>query len=56
VNTGVVLSWIPQKVLERIGVKPELKKVFKTMEGKSIERSTSFVRIKYGGHETVVRS
>ena len=54
VDTGAVLPWIPRKVLERIGVKPVLRKVFKTIEGKFIERSTSFARIKYGEHETVV--
>jgi len=54
VDTGAMLPWIPRKVLERIGVKPELRKVFKTIEGKLIERSTSFARIKYGEHETVI--
>ncbi|MEM2153223.1 MAG: hypothetical protein QXS79_04900 [Candidatus Bathyarchaeia archaeon] len=54
VDTGAILPWIPREVLERIGVKPVLRKVFKTIEGKPIERSTSFARIKYGEHETVV--
>ncbi|MEM3941921.1 MAG: hypothetical protein QW829_03490 [Candidatus Bathyarchaeia archaeon] len=34
--------------------KAGVKEGFKTIEGKFIGRSTSFVRIKYGGHETVV--
>jgi len=54
VDTGAILPWIPRKVLERIGLKPESRKVFKTIEGKFIERLTSFARIKYGEHETVV--
>ena len=53
VDTGAILPWIPRKVLERIGLKPESRKVFKT-KGKFIERLTSFARIKYGEHETVV--
>ncbi|MEM2275037.1 MAG: aspartyl protease family protein [Thermofilum sp.] len=54
VDTGAVLPWIPRKVLEKIGVKPEYKKLFRTVEGRLIERSTSFARIRYGEHETVV--
>lgn len=53
-DTGSVLPWIPRKTLERIGIKPEGKKVFKTIEGKSVERETSFARIKYKESETVV--
>lgn len=54
VDTGAVLPWVPRGALERIGVRPEFRKVFKTIEGKHIERWTSFARVKYGEHETVV--
>ena len=54
VDTGSVLPWIPKRILEKIGIKPEMKKVFRTIEGKTIERWTSFARIRYGESETVV--
>ena len=53
-DTGSVLPWIPRRILEKIGIKPGPKKVFRTMEGKSIERGTSFARIRYEESETIV--
>ena len=53
-DTGAILPWIKKDVLERIGVRPTSKKVFKTIGGKLIERSTSFARIRYRESETVV--
>lgn len=54
VDTGSVLPWIPRETLEKIGLKPEAKKVFRTIEGEKFGRLTTFARIKQGDVETFV--
>lgn len=56
VNTGSILPWIPRKVLEDIGMRPERTKEFRTIEGKMIRRETCTVRIRYAQSEAGVEA
>ncbi|MCX8204643.1 MAG: hypothetical protein N3H31_03235 [Candidatus Nezhaarchaeota archaeon] len=38
VDTGSIFSWIPAKILERVGVTPRSVRRFRTIEGREIER------------------
>ncbi len=41
VDTGSVLTWVPRKALEDIGLKPEKTRVFTSITGERIERGVS---------------
>jgi len=53
VDTGSMLTWMPRKVLDALGVKPRGVRQFKTIEGKLIKRETGVVVVEYDGLETV---
>ena len=53
VDTGSILTWMPRKTLEALGVKPRGVRQFKTIEGKLIKRETGVVVMEYEGLEAV---
>jgi len=53
VDTGSVLTWMPRKTLEGLGIIPRGVRQFKTIEGKTIDRETGVAVIEYGGQEVV---
>jgi predicted aspartyl protease len=54
VDTGSELTWIPEKVLETIGIKREKKDlVFSMANGQSITRATGFAIVRVADHFTV---
>lgn len=54
VDTGATLPWIPRRILEKIGLEPVGRKMFKTISGEHVERFVSFARIRYGEAEAIV--
>ena len=42
VDTGSEYSWVPQRVLEQLGIQPEWVDSFATADGRIIERSVGF--------------
>jgi len=53
VDTGSMLTWMPRKALDALGVKPRGFREFKTIEGKLIKRETGVVVVEYNGLEAV---
>jgi len=53
VDTGSMLTWMPRKTLEGLGISPRGVRQFKTIEGKTIERETGVAVVEYEGLETV---
>lgn len=49
VDTGTAYSWIPRKLLEKIGVKPVRKSRFKTIKGEIISRDVGHLFVEYEG-------
>jgi predicted aspartyl protease len=49
VDTGSEYSWIPQPVLESIGLVPERRVEFVTADGRQIERAVGFANIAVSG-------
>ncbi len=57
VDTGASYSWLSRSRLESLGIRPTRRMVFRTIEGRSIERELApvFVRVNgYTGGDTVV--
>ncbi len=54
VDTGSVLPWIPKRVLNKLDLRPRRKRVFRTIDGKELERDVGMVTIKYDEHEADV--
>ena len=54
VDTGSECTWIPEKILKNIGVKPEKKDFeFVMANGKTITRNIGFAILRIGEHLTV---
>jgi len=54
VDTGSECTWIPEVILEKIGVKPEKKDVpFVMANGKTITRNIGFAILRIGKHFTI---
>jgi len=53
VDTDSMLTWMPRKILDALGVKPRGVRQFKTIGGKLIKRETGVVVVEYDGLETV---
>jgi predicted aspartyl protease len=54
VDTGSEYTWVPEKVLERIGVKEEKKDVpFVMANGKTVTRNIGFAILRVAGHFTI---
>jgi len=51
VDTGSLLTWVPKKILEKIGVTPISKKRFKTIEGRFVERDVGEAIIELMGEK-----
>ncbi|RLI25586.1 MAG: hypothetical protein DRO52_03790 [Candidatus Hecatellales archaeon] len=49
VDAGAAYSWIPGRILQRLGVEPSRRARFKTIEGRVIERSLGHVFVEYQG-------
>ena len=47
VDTGSTFSWVSGSVLDKLGIKPKEKKMFKTIEGKLVERDVAEAVIEY---------
>jgi len=54
VDTGSILTWIPQKLLARLEIKPRRRGRFKTIHGEIIERDIGIAGVKYSGQEAIV--
>lgn len=48
VDTDASYSWIPRKILEKLGVKPTRRMRFKTIEGRIIEKEVGHIFVEYG--------
>ncbi len=48
-DTGSIYSWLRAETLKRLGVKPRGRRVFTTIEGKSIEREVGHALVEYDG-------
>ncbi|MDP3767597.1 MAG: aspartyl protease family protein, partial [Dehalococcoidia bacterium] len=51
VDTGAIFSLIPRPTLQELGVQPTGKRVFRTIEGRPIEREVSVVQIEVEGRQ-----
>jgi predicted aspartyl protease len=49
VDTGSTYSWIPEKLLMRLGVEPKWTENFRTIEGRIVPRSTGQADVEYAG-------
>ncbi len=52
VDTGSILTWISEKKLQKLGMKPRRARKFKTIEGRIVTRSTGPALLSYDGAET----
>lgn len=50
-GTGSLLTWIPRKILEKIGVTPISRRKFKTIEGRLVERDVGEAVIELMGEK-----
>jgi predicted aspartyl protease len=55
VDTGSTLTWIPEEVALRLGLRPERDWVFRTIEGEDITRPVGPAMIECAGDRTPVR-
>lgn len=51
VDTGSILTWVRSQNLKKIGVEPRWKKDFRTIEGRTVRRSTGLATISLDGTE-----
>ena len=52
VDTGASFTWLPRDLLERLGVRPELRRQFETADGRVVERGMGWTMSRWDG-ETV---
>ena len=53
VDTGAELSWLPAEALERIGVQRRRTRVFRSADGREIDRHIGYCIVEAGGFATV---
>ena len=53
VDTGSEATWVPQKLLEQIAVKPEKRQVFQMANGQQVYRDVGYAVVRVGQRETV---
>ena len=53
VDTGVLVSWLPEQVLLDAGIMPEFKKKFVTADKRTIERDIGYAILSAEGYSTV---
>lgn len=51
VDTGSILTWVHSESLAKIGVSPKRQKEFRTIEGRTVKRSTGAVVLSLDGAE-----
>jgi aspartyl protease family protein len=54
VDTGATLSWIPRRILDKLGVKPLSRLPFTLADGRTLERETSAVLCTIDGRKAAV--
>ena len=51
VDTGSIFTWIDERVLEGIGIRPRRVRSFRTIDGKVVSRRVGVAVIRYGEYE-----
>lgn len=54
VDTGATLSWVPAAAIAKIGARRLTRREFLLADGRSIERDTAGVMMRYNGVEAIV--
>ena len=55
VDTGSTHTTVPASVLERLGIEPESRRRFELADGRRVEYSTGYARIRYGDDGAIVQ-
>ena len=51
VDTGSEFTWIPRRVLEELGIRPQRKQAFEVADGRRIERDIGYALVRAAGTE-----
>ena len=49
VDTGSSYTWIPRRLLERLGVRPQFQREFETADGRVVQRDLAVTMVRWDG-------
>lgn len=50
IDSGAIYSVVPEKILKKLGIKPEEERGFTLADGRKIKRELGIARFEYNGH------
>lgn len=46
VDTGAIYIWMPRSIFERLGIQPQFRREFETVDGRVIERDMAVIQVR----------